>query len=159
MDWVHNACAGEDSQYVGAWTCSKCRSLPAQLVKLESQISNLTSIVNLLHTDRPSHADIQRTQSDNNRLAQKIAHLEARNAELQKLIHTMSDSSSSSSPPSSSTTTIDNYWIRSTSCRALATRTKTKNVPRTRGNQLFHPFRFVRSGTASHQLTPRRWRG
>ena len=70
MDWYHNACIGEDCQYTGVWTCESCRNIPAYLKQLESQIHTLTSLLT------PSLSKTSTLESENNRLRQKLSHLE-----------------------------------------------------------------------------------
>ena len=99
MTWHHILCTGEDSDYVGAWTCDICRTLPFQVKSLSEKINDLTtSLSNLPKTDRSLKEEISKLMSENNNLRQKLQFSNQRNSELQKLINTMCFQDTSSVP-------------------------------------------------------------
>ena len=105
MPWYHNVCG--DPHYFGAWTCVSCRQLPTLVLNLPKQVTDLASSLVIFQESNQSQKDINCLKSENNRLYQKVSSLEKTNADLSKLIQTMSDVSppnpsetSSGDPPS-----------------------------------------------------------
>ena len=98
MAWHHNVCVGEDRRYVGVWTCLSCRQLPALVLSLQTQVTDLAESLDIYRENDSTQKDvINRLKSENNRLSQKVSNLEKNNMDLSKLIQTMSDVSPSSS--------------------------------------------------------------
>ena len=90
MTWHHNTCVGEASEYVGAWTCDTCRTLPLQVKSLSDKMNDLaTSLSNRAETEKSLQQEIRKLMSENSNLKQKLTNAEQRNSELQKLINTM----------------------------------------------------------------------
>ena len=108
MCWYHNHCVGEDSKYVGVWTCENCRNIPATIVNMQAQIADLVLALDMYKNNNTSQKDdIQRLKSENNRLRQKVTTMENHNKELTKLIETMSDFSPPGSVTSSASTNVN----------------------------------------------------
>ena len=91
MPWYHNVCVGEDRRYFGAWTCVSCRWLPTLVLNLQTQVTDLASSLAIFQENDIYQKDINRLKSENNRLYQKVSSLEKTNADLSRLIQTMSD--------------------------------------------------------------------
>ena len=92
MRWCHNICIGEDSDYIGVWTCPECRVLPSMVLALRAQLDDVISLFQNLNCQTQSLKEEKSTLvSENNRLSQKVFSLESKNAELVKLIRTLSD--------------------------------------------------------------------
>ena len=92
MSWYHTICVGEDTKYIGVWTCGDCRNIPAHIVTMKEQIADLVlSLARFQETEGSQKEEINRLKSENNRLHQKVSNLEQNNKELTKLIETMSD--------------------------------------------------------------------
>ena len=108
MCWYHNHCVGEDSKYVGVWTCENCRNIPATIVNMQAQIADLVLALDMYKNNNTSQKDdIQRLKSENNRLRQKVTTMDNHNKELTKLIETMSDFSPPGSVTSSASTSVN----------------------------------------------------
>ena len=92
MCWFHTACSGEDSKYIGVFTCSACRKLPSLVMDLVSQVSDLKNYIqDLKDHDLSMKVELQRLKSENGNLKQKVVNFENVNGDLQKLIETMSE--------------------------------------------------------------------
>ena len=104
MWWFHTACSGEDSKYIGVFTCSACRKLPSLVMDLVSQVSDLKNYIqDLKDHDLSMKVELQRLKSENGNLKQKVVNLENVNGDLQKLIETMSDCDTVPNKPDLST--------------------------------------------------------
>ena len=87
MCWYHNYCVGEDSKYVGVWTCDNCCNIPTAIVNMQAQITDLVRALEMsTNTDYSQKDEIGRLQSENDRLRQKVLNIEKNNKELTKLI-------------------------------------------------------------------------
>ena len=111
MGWYHNLCVGEREDYVGSWTCSNCRMLPAMVAQLQAQLSSLleanltkkndselsqSDALQSLKAENSNQSEkIKVLESEKANLSQKVAHLEIVNKNMNKLIETLS------SPPES----------------------------------------------------------
>ena len=77
MGWYHNYCVGEDSKYVGVWTCENCRNIPATIANMQAQITDMVGALEMSkNTDNSLKDEIGRLQTENNRLRPKVLNLE-----------------------------------------------------------------------------------
>ena len=88
MNLFHRVCVGETNEYTGAWSCYDCRRLPALILALQSDVHTLRDSLSVTVDDN------RHLLSANNNLTQKVQHLTNRNADLTKLIQSMSDNPS-----------------------------------------------------------------
>ena len=106
MTWIHVMCAGEEATYAGVWTCASCSILPVTVNnladKFDQMLANQGQIMSCLqevqanqacyadHTATLLRDELSLVKSWNARLTSKLEHVEQHNADLQKLITTMS---------------------------------------------------------------------
>ena len=96
MTWYHVECTGEDTEYVGVWSCRSCRTLPSSIHDLSTQMDRLLECIQSIQTREVAlQAEVQQLKAENGKLRSKLDHAESQNNELTKLIETMSFPSTS----------------------------------------------------------------
>ena len=139
MTWHYNTCVGEASEYVRAWTCETCRTLPLQVKSLSDKMNELaTSLLNRAETLRSLQQEIRILMSENSNLKQKLTNAEQRNSELQKLINTMCYQQDISMPDKSENVSQqqeqETPWVRRTDSQSC----QVSLAPRARAHPAIH---------------------